>query len=302
MLTYRKKRKKRIKECKLSGPLLSFLWMCLWPVLVSVGAALLPRAAGEDVPGVVSTSSYPSGEVCGSMSQRNCLSKSCCTQFRVCQCPPGMSGDGGFHCYPTNTIQAQIQGDSQLLRTFHNTSVVMGWPCRFRLTEFSTMRNVLKQTCLFQVFGVNQIVGGRIATTGVEVHLQLTQGSKILGGIGIRNDGKAANGVFTYTERGRNQFINELPVTGIDEQSDDSMADGSGSGDGSLIDDDEDNDKYDWGPPEELDVDGERVVSQIDEDNFATVDVPSCGTTVRFRAPDLEAVDDSQTPGPLCEH
>ncbi|BFZ16106.1 hypothetical protein BsWGS_19144 [Bradybaena similaris] len=269
----------------------------MWPAVVIIVALLLPETVGEDVPGVVSTSSYPSGEICGTRPARHCLTHASCSRLGDCQCPPGTSGDGGFQCYPPNTVHAQILGSSQVLQTFRNTSAVLAWPCRFRLTEFTTVRADMGQTCLFQIFGANQILGGRIATSGFEVHLQLRKGSGVVGGIGIRKEGKAANSVFTYTERGRNQYINEAAVTDKDMDSAQSFVDGSGSGDDGIVDVEE-NDMYDWGPPEELNLgEGKRVVCEVNEDNFATVSVPSCSTDVRFRAPSLEVSEESQTSG-----
>lgn len=128
--------------------------------------------------------------------------------------------------------------------------------------------------------------------------MQLLEDSKEIGGIGIRKDGRAQNHVFTYTERGQNGFVNESPVTDEDMESSDDISTGSGSGDGGDDDDDEQSDDIAWGPPEELDIgNGERVVCKVDLDNFATVDVPSCGTRVSFRAASVDETQQDQVSG-----
>uniref|UniRef100_A0A0B7A9I9 Uncharacterized protein n=1 Tax=Arion vulgaris TaxID=1028688 RepID=A0A0B7A9I9_9EUPU len=297
MVTPRKKRKKRGGWFGRLGLRLPLWGVFVWSGIVSVAGLALPIVVGDEAPGTVTTTAHPSGVSCGVNPSRRCLSEASCSQLALCSCPTRTYGDGTFQCYPTSTVRAEVKGIPATLRSFYNTSSTIYWPCRYRFTEITTPRTGYTQQCNFQVFGFNQMLTGRAALTGFEVHLQLKNGNRIITGIGIRKDGLARNNVFTYTERGRQGFTMELPVSDNDIESTQSLADGSGSGNGGFMNDD-DGDDFEWGPPEELDIgDGERVACEIDKDNFANVNVPSCGVVIRFRAPSVDASLRDQAPG-----
>ena len=80
----------------------------------------------------------------------------------------------------------------------------------------------------------------------------------------------------------------------------DTESDGSGSGDSATMTfmDDDEGDNDDWGHPEQLGIgSGQVVKATLDNDNFAVVDVPDCGVDIRFRPPNTQASQQTQSPG-----
>ncbi|RUS70721.1 hypothetical protein EGW08_021512, partial [Elysia chlorotica] len=246
-----------------------------------------------------------SGPLCGSANPATqCSVSATCAFTGVCQCPAGFYGDGDFHCYSESRSRSQVTGPGNTLLTLANTSADLLWPCRSRFTEVKTTRTSDGNTCHFQVFALNKIIGGRVASAGIEVHFQVEGDSTIPNGIGIRKEGISDHGVFTFAEWGRDAFQLEAPVTENDPDFSPDMlytdSDGSGSGDSpsaTFIDDSED-DGDDWGAPEQLGIgSGQVVTTTVDDDNFAVVDVPDCGVDIRFRPPNSQPSQQTQTHG-----
>ncbi|GFR70146.1 hypothetical protein ElyMa_003777200 [Elysia marginata] len=250
-------------------------------------------------------STLTSGPLCGNANPATqCVLSATCLLSGVCECPAGYYGDGDYHCFPEARSRTQVTGPGNKLLTLANTSADLLWPCRTRFTEVKTTRTSDGNTCHFQIFALNKVIGGKVTSGGVEVHFQVEGDSTIPNGIGIRKEGIADHGVFTFAEWGRDAFQLEEPVTETDPNfAPDSLYtenDGSGSGDSpsaTFIDDGED-DSDDWGAPEQLGIgSGQVVAAHLDNDNFAVVDVPDCGVGIRFRPPNAQASQQTQTSG-----
>ncbi|KAK0045282.1 capsule gland specific secretory protein [Biomphalaria pfeifferi] len=188
-----------------------------------------------------------------------------------CQCPEGYNGKGNFICFPKGYYHLSILSDPYY-HTLTGDAAHMYFPCRYPVAHFITYyQSKVDSTCHVQIHAFNKLVRGKYYIHGFDVALSITDythGKRSTSAISYRKTGSACNGRYTYIGKGSLGYRPDGPWDKFYE-------------------------------PLSLDLRHEIVRLRHDPvNNFAYLEVKSCGFRIDFRAYDrCSGVQQSQVPG-----
>ncbi|KAK7101041.1 hypothetical protein V1264_023888 [Littorina saxatilis] len=206
-----------------------------------------------------------SGPVCTKQG-RKCVFNATCEDNR-CRCPAGQRGQAEIECVNKREHLCYIAGDPHI-RAFGKALATIALPCRFRATRFVT-KNVASHsghgTCSFEVYATNELLRGRYVVRSVHISVGISDPASMT---------HTAVEVYKTVEYN----VNDTEIYNYQARTihRDSI----------------------WGSSKDT-LDGVTIVPSFDEvNNFATLDIPACGTRIKYRAFDRRrAKHQKQLPG-----
>ncbi|XP_070196047.1 uncharacterized protein [Littorina saxatilis] len=205
-----------------------------------------------------------SGPVCTKQG-RKCVFNATCEAHR-CRCPAGQKGQAEIECVNKREHLCCIAGDPHI-RAFGKALATINLPCRFRATRFEITNMNLHEDfgkCAFAVYATNELLRGRYVVRSVHISVRIEdKASKIHTTVQVYKYEYNVNDTEIYNFQTR--IIHRDNI---------------------------------WDGPKD-EVDGVTLVPSYDEiNNFAILDVPACGTRIKYRAFDRRrAKHQKQLPG-----
>ncbi|KAH9519906.1 hypothetical protein Btru_071199 [Bulinus truncatus] len=212
------------------------------------------------------TTSGDSGDVCD--GQRCLKDQAKCINQR-CQCLSGR-GSGNFACYNKSELYAELKNDPVVI-TFAHERVDAHLPCRALFAHvqtrfYSQVEHRVIGHCEIKVFSFAFRVRGKYYTQGFDAYISVRlSGALLKKEVGIRIDGRATDGIYTFNEWGKESVNEDDP----------------------------------WESPISVDAFGQDFHARYDSvNNLASVNVASCGLRIQFRPASIDVKQKQlQVPG-----